>query len=67
MNFSSFFIKRPIFAGVLSIAIFVMGLIAMFRLPLVTDPIIVPPRLLAIRFDRFPGTTRTMPMPMLKT
>ena len=28
MNFSHFFIRRPIFAGVLSIIIFVLGLIA---------------------------------------
>jgi len=34
MNFSHYFIRRPIFAGVLSIAIFMMGLIAMFRLPI---------------------------------
>ena len=34
MNFSDFFIRRPIFAGVLSIAIFVMGLLAMFELPI---------------------------------
>ena len=34
MNFSHFFIKRPIFAGVLSIAIFMMGLLALFKLPI---------------------------------
>ena len=34
MNFSDYFIRRPIFAGVLSIAIFVMGLIALFALPI---------------------------------
>ncbi|MEI9865171.1 MAG: efflux RND transporter permease subunit [Limisphaerales bacterium] len=43
MNFSDFFIKRPIFAGVLSIAIFVMGLIAMFKLPIGEYPEVVPP------------------------
>ncbi len=43
MNFSDFFIKRPIFAGVLSIAIFVMGLIAMFKLPISEYPEVVPP------------------------
>src|SRR5271168_2442782 len=43
MNFSHFFIKRPIFAGVLSIAIFVMGLLAMFRLPISEYPEVVPP------------------------
>jgi len=34
MNFSHFFIRRPIFAGVLSIIIFTIGLIAMWRLPI---------------------------------
>ena len=43
MNFSDFFIRRPIFAGVLSIAIFVMGLLAMFELPISEYPEVVPP------------------------
>jgi multidrug efflux pump len=43
MNFSDFFIRRPIFAGVLSIAIFVMGLLAMFELPIAEYPEVVPP------------------------
>jgi multidrug efflux pump len=43
MNFSHYFIKRPIFAGVLSIAIFVMGLLAMFKLPIGEYPEVVPP------------------------
>src|SRR5512144_2954478 len=43
MNFSHFFIRRPIFAGVLSIIIFVMGLIAMWRLPISEYPEVVPP------------------------
>jgi hydrophobe/amphiphile efflux-1 (HAE1) family protein/NodT family efflux transporter outer membrane factor (OMF) lipoprotein len=43
MNFSHFFIKRPIFAGVLSIAIFVMGLLALFKLPISEYPEVVPP------------------------
>jgi len=43
MNFSHFFIKRPIFAGVLSIAVFVMGLLAMFKLPISEYPEVVPP------------------------
>ncbi len=43
MNFSHYFIKRPIFAGVLSIAIFIMGLIAMFKLPISEYPEVVPP------------------------
>ena len=43
MNFSNFFIRRPIFAGVLSIAIFIVGLIAMSRLPISEYPEVVPP------------------------
>src|SRR5437016_384105 len=43
MNFSHFFIRRPIFAGVLSIIIFVLGLIAMGRLPISEYPEVVPP------------------------
>jgi len=55
MNFSSFFIKRPIFAGVLSIAIFVMGLIAMFRLPIAEYPEVVPPTIVVKA--TYPGAT----------
>src|SRR5436190_418477 len=43
MNFSHFFIKRPIFAGVLSVLIFVVGLIALQRLPISEYPEVVPP------------------------
>src|ERR1051325_4900294 len=43
MNFSHFFIRRPIFAGVLSIIVFLMGLIAMWRLPISEYPEVVPP------------------------
>lgn len=43
MNFSHFFIRRPIFAGVLSILIFILGLIAMGRLPISEYPEVVPP------------------------
>src|SRR2546422_8516701 len=43
MNFSHFFIRRPIFAGVLSIVIFIIGLIAMGRLPISEYPEVVPP------------------------
>src|SRR5215475_9634045 len=43
MNFSSFFIRRPIFAGVLSSIIFILGLIAMWRLPISEYPEEVPP------------------------
>ena len=43
MSFSQFFIRRPIFAGVISIIIFLMGLIAMWRLPISEYPEVVPP------------------------
>jgi hydrophobe/amphiphile efflux-1 (HAE1) family protein len=43
MNFSSFFIRRPIFAGVISIIIFLVGLIAMWKLPISEYPEVVPP------------------------
>ncbi len=45
MNFSHFFIKRPIFAGVLSILIFIVGLISMYRLPISEYPEVVPPQI----------------------
>src|SRR6201986_4415076 len=43
MNFSNFFIRRPIFAGVISTLIFLVGLISMFRLPISEYPEVVPP------------------------
>ncbi|HSY29974.1 MAG TPA: efflux RND transporter permease subunit, partial [Burkholderiaceae bacterium] len=43
MNFSRFFINKPIFAGVLSIIIFVAGLISIFNLPISEYPDVVPP------------------------
>src|SRR6059036_370316 len=43
MNISRFFIDRPIFAGVLSIIIFVAGAIAITRLPVSEYPDVVPP------------------------
>src|SRR5678815_2678157 len=43
MNFSHFFIRRPIFAGVLSALILIIGFIAMWRLPISEYPEVVPP------------------------
>ncbi len=43
MRFSRFFIDRPIFAAVLSIVIFLGGLIAMVGLPISEYPEVVPP------------------------
>ncbi|MDB5394969.1 MAG: multidrug efflux transporter permease subunit [Rhodospirillales bacterium] len=43
MNLSKFFIDRPIFAGVLSVLIFVMGLLALPVMPIAEYPEVVPP------------------------
>lgn len=43
MRFSRFFIDRPIFAAVVSIVIFIAGLISMFGLPVSEYPDVVPP------------------------
>src|SRR5437867_10787727 len=43
MSFSHFFIRRPIFAAVLSIVLVLVGLIAMFQLPIAQYPEIAPP------------------------
>ncbi len=43
MNFPRFFIDRPIFAAVLSIMIFVAGLLSIFVLPVSEYPDVVPP------------------------
>ena len=43
MNFSGFFIRRPVFAGVLSALIFLLGLLSLWRLPISEYPEVVPP------------------------
>jgi multidrug efflux pump len=43
MNISRFFVDRPIFAAVLSVLIFVAGLLAIFNLPVSEYPDVVPP------------------------
>ncbi|NVK42028.1 MAG: efflux RND transporter permease subunit [Oceanospirillaceae bacterium] len=43
MNLSKFFIDRPVFAGVLSVLIFLGGLLAMFQLPVSEYPEVTPP------------------------
>ncbi len=53
MNFPRFFIDRPIFAGVLSILIFLAGLIAMLRLPISEYPQVQPPSVVVSA--QFPG------------
>ncbi|MDB5734434.1 MAG: transporter, partial [Alphaproteobacteria bacterium] len=53
MNLSKFFIDRPIFAGVISVAIFLAGLIAMTQLPISEYPEVVPPSVVVTAM--FPG------------
>jgi multidrug efflux pump len=43
MNIAGFFINRPIFAGVLSVIILVLGSISLFQLPISEYPEVVPP------------------------
>ncbi|MBB5039256.1 efflux RND transporter permease subunit [Prosthecobacter dejongeii] len=43
MNISRFFITRPIFAGVLSLLIFLLGGISLFQLPISEYPEVAPP------------------------
>jgi multidrug efflux pump len=58
MNISEFFIKRPIFAAVISIIIFVIGALAYFRLPLSEYPNVVPPTVV-VR-TTYPGANPTV-------
>jgi multidrug efflux pump len=43
MNISRFFVDKPIFAAVLSVLVFVAGLISIFALPISEYPEVVPP------------------------
>jgi multidrug efflux pump len=53
VTFSSFFIDRPIFAAVLSILVFITGMIAMFQLPVAEYPGVTPPTVNVVA--AFPG------------
>ncbi|MGE8498028.1 MAG: efflux RND transporter permease subunit [Pseudomonas sp.] len=53
MNFSQFFILRPIFAAVLSLIILIGGAISLFQLPISEYPEVVPPTVV-VRAN-FPG------------
>src|SRR4030095_16363275 len=60
MKFAHFFIRRPIFAGVLSAVVFLLGLISMFRLPISEYPEVVPPTIVVMA--NYPGANpRTIP------
>ncbi len=67
MNLSRFFIDRPIFAGVLSLLIFLGGLLAMRALPISEYPEVVPPSIVVSA--RYPGANpsviaETVAMPL---
>jgi len=53
MNLSRFFIERPIFAGVLSIVIFIGGALSMCALPISEYPEVVPPSIVVTAI--YPG------------
>ncbi len=53
MNISGFFVDRPIFASVLSILVFIAGLISMFNLPISEYPEVSPPSVVVTA--QFPG------------
>ncbi|MCW8091595.1 efflux RND transporter permease subunit [Alteromonas sp. ASW11-130] len=43
MNIAQFFIKRPVFAGVISLMIFIAGALSVWQLPITEYPDVVPP------------------------
>jgi multidrug efflux pump len=53
MNLSTFFIDRPRFAAVLSFLVFLVGLLALFRLPIAEYPEVTPPQVVVRAV--FPG------------
>lgn len=58
MNLSTHFIDKPIFASVISFVIFMMGLIAMFMLPISEYPEVAPPSVQV--HAQFPGANPTV-------
>ena len=55
MRFSHFFIDRPIFAGVLSVIMMVIGAVAFFNLPVAQYPAVTPPTIV-VEAD-YPGAS----------
>jgi multidrug efflux pump len=53
MNISRFFVDKPIFAAVLSVIVFVAGLISIFALPIAEYPEVVPPSIVV--HAQYPG------------
>ncbi len=58
MNFSQFFIQRPIFAGVISFMIFIAGAITLNQLPITEYPEVVPPTVVVSA--SYPGANPTV-------
>ena len=58
MNISGYFIDRPIFASVLSILVFISGMIAIFSLPISEYPEVSPPSVVVSA--TFPGANPTV-------
>ena len=52
---SAFFIRNPVFAGVLSIIVFLVGLISMFNLPIEQYPRVLPPQIIVS--TAYPGAS----------
>jgi multidrug efflux pump len=55
VKFSHFFIRRPIFAGVLSIVTVVLGLVALLTLPIAQYPEVAPPTVFVMA--NYPGAS----------
>ncbi len=55
MRFSHFFIDRPIFAGVISIVMMILGAVAFLRLPVAQYPEIAPPTINVV--GQYPGAS----------
>ncbi|CAM4146774.1 efflux RND transporter permease subunit [Pseudoalteromonas byunsanensis] len=58
MSFSHFFIKRPIFAAMLSLVIFIAGALSLFQLPVSEYPEVVPPTVVVSA--SYPGANPTV-------
>ena len=75
MNFSNFFISRPIFATVLAIILTLVGAMAMRILPIEQYPSVVPPRLMLataglvrwVRTQSMPAMTPELVPPPLQS
>ena len=61
MNVSRYFVDRPVFAAVLSMAVFLAGLIALPLLPVSEYPEVVPPSIVVnLAYSSAPAPARTV-------